>query len=36
MKQITPQVYAWSQYAPAQRRDRNGHFVQRVPASRGS
>jgi uncharacterized cupin superfamily protein len=27
MKEITPQVYQWSRYAPDERRERNGHFV---------
>jgi hypothetical protein len=36
MKQITPQVYEWSRYAPALRRERNGHFVQAAPGQPGS
>lgn len=28
MKQITQQIYAWSQYDPRRRLDRNGHFLQ--------
>jgi uncharacterized cupin superfamily protein len=35
MKQITPQIWTWSQYQPERRLDRNGHFVQRAPGEAG-
>ena len=34
MKQITPEIWAWSYYQPQRRLDRNGHFVQRAPGYR--
>ena len=36
MKEITPQVYEWSQYEPVRRLDLNGHYVQRAPRSPGA
>ena len=35
MKQIAPQIWAWSRYQPQRRLDRNGHFVQRAPGEAG-
>jgi uncharacterized cupin superfamily protein len=36
MKEVTPQVYEWSQYEPARRLDLNGHFVQSAPGEPGA
>jgi uncharacterized cupin superfamily protein len=35
MKQITPRVYAWSQYLPETQLDRNGHFLLMAPGQPG-